>query len=877
VINAGRLSGRLSSPLTAGVRATSAPRRQGLVTSFIALSLTLIGGALHAQEKPDLTSLSVDDLMNVEVTSVSRKGQKLSDTAAAVFVITQDDIRRSGATSIPEILRIVPGLDVARINGNVWAISARGFNGRFANKLLVMIDGRSVYTPLFSGVFWDVQDTLLEDVDRIEVIRGPGGTLWGANAVNGIINIITKHAIETQGTLLSAGGGAADGSSVSGRYGGSFGHNGYYRAYGKSFDRPASVGGANPSHDAWTVGRAGFRADWASRRGDNFTAQGDVYRGTEATLGLLDPANPFADRAAMSHIAGQDLQFRWTAIQSSRSDTTLQAFYDYTARSQPSLVPGRLSRHTFDIDFQNHLKLGSRNDTVWGVEYRTSNDEASGPGLELVRDSNVSSVATAFVQDEIQVARRFRVTIGTKLQYDPVSHLQLQPTLRLLFKASERQTIWAAATSAVRTPSQNELYGRTTVGAFPDGAGNVALIVVTGNSELKPERVESYEVGYRLQATPNLAFDATAFHNRMRDIGGTEAKQPFVDSSGRTIIPLIIENTVNANANGAEFFVTDAIAANWNVALGYSFFQVSAIDDEGLRSSSEIGKIATPRHQLQLRSFIQLSRQLELDSWAYYVGRIASDVPSYLRLDAQLLASGEAMGAEHLRAEPPAGASLGIRRQLFRERVGDAGPTNRERKDHVAFLRPSERAGQTDRIRLVRFPLVLFVVVAAGLSAGSARAQPVASEYQVKAAYLLNFARFVEWPADVLPASSPLDVVVVGDDSFGALRGTSANGHPIRLQHLRWDDVLTPYQIVFISASEEAHLPEILRNLGHNSVLTVSDIDRFSLRGGVIEFRMVGNRLRFDINRSAAIAAQLNISSKLLSVARAVHESSAAP
>ncbi|MGZ8829666.1 MAG: YfiR family protein [Thermoanaerobaculia bacterium] len=178
---------------------------------------------------------------------------------------------------------------------------------------------------------------------------------------------------------------------------------------------------------------------------------------------------------------------------------------------------------------------------------------------------------------------------------------------------------------------------------------------------------------------------------------------------------------------------------------------------------------------------------------------------------------------------------------------------------------------------MVRFPLVLFVVVAAGLSAGSARAQPVASEYQVKAAYLLNFARFVEWPADVLPASSPLDIVVVGDDSFGVLRGTSANGHTIRLQHLRWDDVLTPYQIVFISASEEAHLPEILRNLGHNSVLTVSDIDRFSLRGGVIEFRMVGNRLRFDINRSAAIAAQLNISSKLLSVARAVHESSAAP
>src|SRR5260221_1793918 len=302
VIDTERLPGRLSSLLSAGGPAASAWRRKGLFTTVIALSLALGGGAAQAQESPDLTSLSVDDLMNVEVTSVSRKGQKLSDTAAAVFVITQDDIRRSGATSIPEILRIVPGLDVARVNGNGWAISARGSNGQFANKLLVMIDGRSVYTPLFSGVFWDVQDTLLEDIDRIEVIRGPGGTLWGANAVNGIINIITKHAIETQGTLLSAGGGAAEGPSSAGRYGGSLGHNGYYRVFGKSFDRPPSVRGANPSDDTWALRRARFRADWASRGGDNFTAQGDIYRGTAATLSvIIDPSNPLANRAFLTH------------------------------------------------------------------------------------------------------------------------------------------------------------------------------------------------------------------------------------------------------------------------------------------------------------------------------------------------------------------------------------------------------------------------------------------------------------------------------------------------------------------------------------------------------------------------------------------------
>jgi iron complex outermembrane receptor protein len=601
----------------------------------MALSL-LVGGAAHAQQTADLSSMSVDDLMNMEVTSVARKGQKVADTAAAVFVITQDDIRRSGATSIPEILRIVPGLDVARINGNVWAISARGSNGQFANKLLVMIDGRSVYTPLFSGVNWDVQDTLLEDIDRIEVVRGPGGTLWGANAVNGIINIITKHAIETQGTLLSAGGGEAEGPSAAGRYGGSIGHNGYYRAYAKSFDRPASEGSASAARDAWTVTRAGFRADWTSRRGHNFTAQGDIYSGTVATRGLfVDPAKPFGDRAALSHVGGQDLQFRWTATQSSRSDMTFQAVYDSTTRSQASRL--ELRRHTFDADFQHHLKLGGRSDLVWGAGTRSSNGRASGLGLELVRDSNVATITSAFVQDEVQVTRQLRVTAGTKLQYDSVSHLQLQPTLRLLFKPSERQTIWAAATSAIRTPSEVELYGRMSVGAFPDGKGSAGLIVLRGNPELKPERVESYEVGYRWQAAPNVALDATAFHNSMRDLVGTETKKPFLDSSRRVIMPIEIANNVNGQANGVELFLTDAVAAGWDVALGYSFFQLSAVDDQGLRSSLKIPRTSTPRHQLQLRSFVQLPRQLELDSSAYYVGRVGSDVRPYLRLDGQLV------------------------------------------------------------------------------------------------------------------------------------------------------------------------------------------------------------------------------------------------
>lgn len=602
---------------------TQTRRRITRLATLIALSLPMIGGALRAQQLPDLGSLSVGDLMNVEVTSVSRKGQKLANTAAAVFVITQDDIRASGATSIPEVLRIVPGLDVARVNGNVWAISARGFNGRFANKLLVMIDGRSVYTPLFSGVYWDVQDTMLEDVERIEVIRGPGGTLWGANAVNGIINIITKHPIETQGALVTVGGGDTSGSSVAGRFGGSIGHNGYYRAFAKQFDHPAAIEGVNATHDAWEAGRAGFRADWVSKKGDNFTAQGDIYRGSESTLGLVDPGNPFADRAALVHVAGESLQFRWNSVQSSRSDTTVQSFYDYTARSQPSFTVGR---RAFAIDFQQHRKLDDRNDTVWGVDYRLSDDRVAGPGLQLVRASNRESIASAFVQDEIQLTKQLHLTVGTKVEYDRASRLQWQPTVRLLLKPSETQTLWAAATSAVRTPSEIELYGRMNVAAFPMGGGNIGLVVVTGNPQLKPERIESYEAGYRWQAAHDLVFDATLFHNQLNDLVATVTKPPFLDAAGRTVIPVAIDNGINGKANGAEFLLTHTVTTAWNVALGYAFF----------RSDAENGDAFYPEHQWQLRSSIHLPQHVELDPSAYYVGRVNSSVPAYLRLDLQL-------------------------------------------------------------------------------------------------------------------------------------------------------------------------------------------------------------------------------------------------
>jgi len=591
-------------------------------------------GALQAQEKGDLTSLSVDDLMNVEVTSMARKEQKLSETPAAVFVITQEDIRRSGATSIAEILRSVPGLDVARVSGNSWAITARGFNSRFANKLLVLIDGRLVYTALFGGVYWDVQDTLLDDIERIEVLRGPGGTLWGANAVNGIVNIITKHSVDTQGTLVTAGGGAQEGPFLSARHGGSLGHNAYYRAYAKSFDRPATMdaGGGGPrSFDGWNALRAGFRTDWDTRNGDTFTAQGDLYRGSSAQVDtLVNMDDPFAGaRFDLSHVSGANALFRWSQTQSSRSDTSLQVYYDDARRAQLFLDE---ETRQFDVDFQHHLKAGS-SDVVWGTAFLLSTTRALSlqPVIAFTEPRDKDLTATAFVQDEIRLSNRLRVTIGSKLQYDRKARYALEPTVRALFTLGPQQTIWAAASSSLRAPSESELAARSNLAVVDQPRGKPAFLVVFGNDALHSERINAYEVGYRWASGHGMSLDATAFHNDLENIHGSMVGGTSADSSGRTIIPIAYTDNQKGHANGAELFATVTPAVNWNLTLGYSLFRIALLDAQGRNEGS------TPEHQAQLRSFVKLRYQVELNAVAFYVARISDgNVPSYVRLDVNL-------------------------------------------------------------------------------------------------------------------------------------------------------------------------------------------------------------------------------------------------
>src|SRR5438552_338544 len=391
--------------------------------------VALVAASADAQTPPksgELTDLSVDDLLNVEVTTVARRGQKLAETSAATFVITQEDIRRSGATSIPDLLRMVPGFDVSQINSNIWAVSARGFNGRASNKVLVLIDGRSVYSDVFFGIDWSTIDAFFEDIERIEVTRGPGGTLWGANAMNGIVNIVTKHPVDTQGTVAYASHGSGEGPSAGARYGGRFGSTGHYRAYVKGFDRPETVDLHHEFDDQWSMLRGGFRAEWMTRLG-SLNLQGDGYRGTtEETTDLPNAQYPFGQkRDNLAHRAGHNLLLRWTMTQSVRSETTLQASFDFIRDGN---MVANERRRNVDVDFQHHLMLGTRNDATWGAELRSTTFVTGGSRdiIQLTRSHDSDTLVTAFVQDQLTLTPHLRLTAGTKVVGDPPIGLPLE-------------------------------------------------------------------------------------------------------------------------------------------------------------------------------------------------------------------------------------------------------------------------------------------------------------------------------------------------------------------------------------------------------------------------------------------------------------------
>lgn len=598
------------------------------------------GGSSQLQLDADLTDFRLEQLMNIEVTSVSKKAQKLSDAAAAVFVITQEDIRRSGATTIPDVLRMAPGVDVARIDGNKWAISIRGFNGRFANKLLVLMDGRTVYTPVYSGVFWDVQDTLLEDIERIEIIRGPGATLWGANAVNGVINIITKQAKDTQGALITGGYGTEEQGFSGARYGGKTNDSAFYRAYFKYFNRGDSVTAEGvDGADGWNAFQGGGRIDWDASPDNALTVQGDIYSGEAGdrlTLPTLSPPYSVSLDEDTDYSGGNVLG-RWLHHFSPSSNMALQVYYDRTKREDTILD---MTPDTFDVDFQHSFALGSRHHVVWGMNYRLYSDQILGSDYgDFDPESADNHLAGMFLQDEITlIENRLSCLLGSKFEYNTFPGFEIQPNARLLWTPDPRHSIWAAVSRAVRTPSRGELEGRVDEFVIPGPLPT--LVSVYGNPDFGSEDLIAYEAGYRWQTVNNLSFDIAPFYNDYAELRSVEVGSPFLQESMG--IPYLVLPIYPGNKMAGQTYGVEAVAdwhpyQWWRLQVVYSFLQMDLyLDENSTDTTSEIDG-ESPSNQLSLRSLMNLPANLELDLWLRYVDDLpAQGVPAYVTMDAQL-------------------------------------------------------------------------------------------------------------------------------------------------------------------------------------------------------------------------------------------------
>jgi iron complex outermembrane receptor protein len=631
-------------------------------TAFAALGLHLPAAAYAAEPSPstpvtNLGDLSIEQLLNLEVTTVSRNETRLNRAPAAVAVLTGEDIRESGATSIPEALRAVPGLDVARISANRWGISSRGFNDEYANKLLVLADGRTVYTPSFGGVYWNTQDMLLEDIDRIEVIRGPGGSLWGANAVNGVINIISKPARETQGVLLSGTYGSEDQPSTSLRYGGRLGADCFYRVHGKYFDRAGFENSAgNSMSDDWEAGRGGFRLDWEPESANRFTLLADYYEGThgeEVVKGAINrPAQLTSGVSASMH--GADILGRWTRQFSEGSELKLQVSFDHYFMGQPfggmSLDPvvdldaflnsGNQAgewRDTGDADLQYSVDWGARQTIVCGAGYRYTEDRLDPRRSELSASPSSfrQNLVSGFVQDQISlVPERLTFTLGSKLEHNDFTGWEYQPSARLLWAPSEKQSIWAATSRAVRTPTRMERDVRANFAIL--GGVPPVQVALLGDDAVRSETLLAYEIGYRIEPTSDLSFDVTGFFNDYDRITawvqGTPGFEPDA-AGGHVLAPYLYANAIDASTYGIEGLARWQVASTWRLTAGCTW----------LRHESSGAPLVTgsPDVQLSLRSTTQLPAGFEINAALYSVAGFTSStanlqtvhIPGFLRAD----------------------------------------------------------------------------------------------------------------------------------------------------------------------------------------------------------------------------------------------------
>jgi iron complex outermembrane receptor protein len=591
-----------------------------------------------AQRLERLYDMSLEQLLDQKIFLASRKEEAWFDTPAAVTVLDRGEIRRSGATSIPELLRRVPGVHVARVNAHTWAVSVRGFSRALSNKLLVQIDGRSVYSPLFAGAYWDIQQPVLEDIERIEIIRGPGASLWGANAVNGIINIVTRNAHDTQGVLASVSAGSEDQLSTSLRYGGAVGDSLYYRAYTNHLLRDDLVDADNDrGGDDWRFHQGGLRLDWEPGERDRVMAQGAYYKGEEQEVitGLtsLSPLS-FETVTDDTKLEGGNLLLRWSHRIGDWSELVLRGYYDRTEQLRPVLEE---RRDTFDLDFQHRFRLTEHQEITWGLGYSRTRGETD-PGFAVVfdPDSRSDALYSGFLQGDVSLLdERLRVQLGSKLEHNDFTGWEVQPSLRLGWQGSERYLLWAAASRAVRVPSvaEHDIQIDLFAGEGPTGP----LFRSFGSRDAEPERVYAFELGTRVQLRDDALVDIALFYNLYDRLSTTIPGTPFFDPSiGLTVMPSVRSNESEGDARGVEMAARWEVTRDWHLMTSLSYLHLDLKRNrEDASPSSTDGQ--SPSYMAFLGSRYRPIESVDLDLSLYFVDALPGfSVSSHLRLDARV-------------------------------------------------------------------------------------------------------------------------------------------------------------------------------------------------------------------------------------------------
>jgi len=559
--------------------------------------------ALMAADSATYKKLSLEELMNIEVTSASKRPEKISQTASAIQAINGQDIRRSGATNLPEALRLLPNLQVAQANANQWAISARGFNNTLANKMLVLIDGRAVYTPLHAGVLWDAQNVMLEDVERIEAISGPGGTLWGANAVNGVINVVTKSARETQGTYAEGGIGTSLQNFAALRSGGTLAEDLYLRVYGQRFERGNTLlGTGQDATDDWGVTQGGFRLDWEPGV-DKVTLQGDVYDG--------DPDSNGGSPVALS---GGNLLSRWSHAFSADSDCQLQVYFDRTMRDYGTGFSENLN--TYDLDWQHRFQFGDFQEVIWGLGYRFMDDRTVSPALFTFDPADRQfDVFSAFVQDEIiLIPERLRLVLGSKFEHNDFSGFEYQPSGRLAWTPTDNQCLWGAISRAVRSPSRID-------------QDFSAVPILVENPDFESEKLLAYELGWRVRPHEQVSLSIATFYNDYDDIRSVEPGPP-----------LVLRNDIEGETYGVELAMNVQVVDSWRLRGGYTFLQKDLRVKSGAQDLNDgTAESNDPENQVLLQSTLDLPATFAFDAVARYVDSLPDPhISSYVELDLRL-------------------------------------------------------------------------------------------------------------------------------------------------------------------------------------------------------------------------------------------------